>query len=451
MILGHAILLMCFSCADNFLDVKPSTALVIPSELSDYQAILDNRNVFAGWSSIQIISSDDIHIANEQDIMTTQANVRNAYLWKSDIFEGQSSSDWNAPFQAVFYANVVLEGLGNLDVGVHDSNQWEVIRGTALFFRAFSYYHLSQLFAKPYQESTSESDIGLPLRITSNVNELVERASIKQTYEFMLGDLLEATDLLPDYVPYKTRPSKTAAHILLARLYLLMENFEEALKHADKALSLYSKLIDYNTLDTLSNSPFPVAIPSGNDEVILNWSVGLFSILLSQSTTVNPELYKSYGENDLRRSIFFTPREDRLATFKGNYTGSNQLFGGLSINEVYLIKSESEARVGNLSAALTTLNTLLSSRYKLGAFVPVVAEDKETALGIILKERRKELVMRDVRWSDLRRLNRDTRFQTTLVRTLQDQVYTLKPNDQKYVFPIPDDEIRSSGISQNER
>ena len=56
-----------------------------------------------------------------------------------------------------------------------------------------------------------------------------------------------------------------------------------------------------------------------------------------------------------------------------------------------------------------------------------------------------------MRWEDLRRLNKEPRFATTLQRVSKGTTYTLAPNDPKYTFPIPDIEITLSGIPQNPR
>tara|TARA_R110002033_G_scaffold36621_1_gene75228 strand:+ start:3737 stop:3916 length:180 start_codon:yes stop_codon:yes gene_type:complete len=59
-------------------------------------------------------------------------------------------------------------------------------------------------------------------------------------------------------------------------------------------------------------------------------------------------------------------------------------------------------------------------------------------------------VWRGLRWQDIRRLNKEGAG-ITLTRTLKGENYTLPPNDPRYIFPIPDDEIALSGIKQNVR
>jgi hypothetical protein len=68
----------------------------------------------------------------------------------------------------------------------------------------------------------------------------------------------------------------------------------------------------------------------------------------------------------------------------------------------------------------------------------------------ILIERRKSLIWRSLRWTDLRRLNKEGK-NIELKRKLGDLEFTLAPNSPLYVLPIPDDEIALSGITQNKR
>ena len=77
-------------------------------------------------------------------------------------------------------------------------------------------------------------------------------------------------------------------------------------------------------------------------------------------------------------------------------------------------------------------------------------QSRGPVLETVLEERRKELVWRSIRWSDIKRLNRDGKG-IELVREIGDKKYTLSPNDLRYVLPIPDDEIAFSGLTQNKR
>lgn len=440
------------SCKQEFLDVKPDKSLMVPSKAADFQALLDRTTVMNyNQAGVHTISTDNFKLTNDQYLVGASPVERNSYLWQKDVFEGRSSGDWNRPYLAIFYANVVLEGLEKLndeEVTQYDLNR---MKGSALFFRAAAYFHLSQLFVPPYSEDIKKLQLGVPIRGTGGVNNIAPRSTIDHTYLYIISDLQEAIELLPVDVPYKTRPSKPAALALLARTYLFMEYYDDALHVAKLALNYRPHLLNYNTLDASSNTPFPLAIPFGNEEVLYYSPTGAFGFFYNTQTGIDIELYEKYAIDDLRREIFFLQHENGTIRFKGSYTGQADLFGGLATDELYLIKSECYARVGKVQEALSVLNDLLVTRYRSGTFQPVLTGGREEALTIILEERRKQLVGRGLRWSDLRRLNKDVRFQKTLKRIYQGEVYTLLPNDDRYVFPIPEDEISSSGIEQNRR
>ena len=87
---------------------------------------------------------------------------------------------------------------------------------------------------------------------------------------------------------------------------------------------------------------------------------------------------------------------------------------------------------------MADLNTLLLNRWKTNEFKPLTAAGADAALKLILNERRKELLIRGLRWMDIKRLNREG-ANIALNRTVNGQNYTLEPNDPGFALPLPED------------
>lgn len=121
-----------------------------------------------------------------------------------------------------------------------------------------------------------------------------------------------------------------------------------------------------------------------------------------------------------------------------------------------MIRAECKARAEDVGGAMSDLNTLMRNRWdKNVTYVPFVAVNALDALKQVLNERRKELVFRGLRFADLRRLNSDSRFATTLTRKLTigglEQTYSLPPNDPRYTLLIPELVMQSTNMIQNPR
>ncbi|WP_121811347.1 RagB/SusD family nutrient uptake outer membrane protein [Mucilaginibacter kameinonensis] len=440
------------ACQKGFLEQKPDQALLVPETLTDFQSLLDNSNSVMNYSPyLSTISSDDIYTPSN-GLAGQSVEIQNSYVWAPVIFQSTSGIDWTRPYQQVFYANIVLDGLKDFK-GAASITQLNELRGAAYFYRAFAFYNIAQEFAPPYNPASAQADPGIPLRLSSDVNDKTVRSTLRQTYEQIIADLNQAHNLLPANTAFKTRPTKTAADALLARVYQTMQDYDQALTYANQSLQGGPKLLDYNSLAPSAAFPMPVALRNGTDEVIF-YAVLINNGMLNGTaslTGIDTALYKTYSGNDLRKKLFFNDSGNHIYRFRGSYTGTSLPFSGLATDEQYLIRAECYARTGHPEAAMADLNALLQMRYQTGSFIPLTASGASDALGQVLLERRKELVYRDLRWTDLRRLNQDPQFAKTLVRTVKDQNYTLAPNDNKYVFPIPDEVISTSGIQQNPR
>jgi hypothetical protein len=267
---------------------------------------------------------------------------------------------------------------------------------------------------------------------------------VQQTYDRIKQDFLEAVSLLPVTASVKTRPAKAAAYGALARTFLSMEDYQKAGLFADSCLQMYSTLIDYNKISSLTRF---------NAEVIFHTVSQGGNILTPAKRKIDSLLFNSYATNDLRRTVLFKSNNNNTYSLKTGYDGSatSVFFTGIATDEMFLIRAESFARQNNAVAAMADLNTLMQNRWKTAFFVPFTAINADDALQQILTERRKELTFRGIRWPDLRRLNKDPIFAKTLTRKLSTQTYQLSPNDLRYVLLIPSQVISLNNIPQNPR
>ncbi|SFC79134.1 SusD family protein [Parapedobacter composti] len=436
------------ACEDGWLAVKRDVSLVVPSTLADMEALLRNVDVFQyDHRGLPEPAADNYYVSDEVFASLSEAD-RALYTWQDDMFESATlTADWNGNYAQVLYTNLVLEGLGGIPRTPANAVAWDRVQGSALFFRSRSFFNLAQQFAPPYIEETAGAERGIPLRLASDVEAATVRSSLRENYGRIIDDLLRAAELLPPRPQFKTDASKAAAFALLARCYLSMRDYVNALKFADSCLQFHQELLDYNMLDIASSTPFSPF----NDEVIHHGTSRLSSILTYVTYgQVDSVLYGRYHPDDLRRVLFFQHNTNGTIGFKGYYTGTVEPFGGLAADEVWLIRAECRARNGDASGALDDLAHLLERRYRTGTFRRDTLQAAD-ALGLVLTERRKELAFRGLRWTDLRRLNQEPEQAVTLRRIVNGAAFVLPPNDRRYTLPIPAYILLATGIEQNDR
>ncbi|MBN8666758.1 MAG: RagB/SusD family nutrient uptake outer membrane protein [Chitinophagales bacterium] len=444
---------------------KPDQALIIASTLKDYDALLNNTIIVNG-SGIGVVPSlgeiygDDYYIAPhifENDLPHTF--YRDSYTWSDNTYNDPvyAPKDWSFSYRCVFYANTILEGLAKLTATQEQQQQYNQIKGSALFFRAHSFYWLAQLFSPHYDKNTANTDLGIPLKQSADITEKINRSSVQQTYEKIIADLNEALPLLVSQPTLMTQPSKLAVYGLLARIYLTMGEYDKALSNSTLYLGIKNELIDFSSLPP--NSYYSMPDPKNNVEISF-YSILIDEILINlYPARIDSTIYASYNNDDLRKALFFEDAasdfgipDDYGKYFSGSYDRTNKYFAGISTNEIYLIRAECYARTGNISSALQDLNDLMRKRWKNSVPYPsITASTQAEALDKVLTERRKELLFRGLRWVDIRRFNKEG-ANISITRNIDGQIYTLPANSNKFTHLIPPEVIDfNPGLQQNPR
>jgi len=435
-----------FASCDGFLDERPSKALVVPNTTEDMHAILNVVDQMNAGDGFGLIFSDDLFIPDAAWIGMGELE-REGYRWKMELSNATGNLDsWSSPYSRIFRINLVLEeSLNIFSQSAEEERRLEEIRARAKFLRAYHYFDLLEMFSHPIVQEGDLDRPAIPLKLTPSMDEIKGLATSREIYGQIISDLNQAAEVLPASNPDLLRPTKAACYGLLARVYLQLNEYQKVLDNTEKSLQIKSELLDFNSVPELSNIPLPrnrYSIPRFNEEVVIHLQSITYSFQNSAQTFIDPGLYHLYGENDLRKFLYFTaPNADGKVNFIGNFSGAFQLFTGITVGELYLMKAEALARLGNSQEALVTLNDFLSSRYLTGSFQPYTIVDPKELLALIILERRKELVYRGLnRWRDLRRYLGDPDWQGPEGRTVQGELYELGRDPENYRLEIPPNE-----------
>lgn len=440
-----SVLLLNLSCS-KFLDEKPDHKLSTISTIEDCQALMDRRLYVNGRGSGALEAASDNYFFNLDYWGNLVEEQKNLYLWQpADNYRDYNftGNDWSFCFDNIFRANSVIEALSNIK---RESNEYDNVKGQAYFLRANNYLQATWTWCLAYNKSTARESLGLPLRLDPDFNKKVPRSNLEDTYKQIIEDTRIAINHLPDVPKHVYRASKPAAYALMARIFLSMNQYDSSYKYSELCLASRSELLNFNDgndVDLHADFPFK----NFNQEVIYEFYIYDY-LIYNDVSFIDTNLVNLYAENDLRKQAYFSAMGP-YHRFKGSYNDDAN-FGGLTTAEALLVKAESAARLGDLSVALEAINSLRKNRIADSLYLPLELTSQSALIDTILLERRKELVMRGLRFMDIKRLN-ELGHNISLTRKVDGIEYKLPAGDKRFALPIPDEVISLSGIDQNPR
>ena len=431
----------CFVSCDSFLDLQPK-GIVIPRYYEDYEKLINYAQLLKASDSYPNFMTDDVYLPDDGNVNFNDLEVpnRNLYTFQAEIF-GDAETDglWEYSYNRIYYYNTIIEGVMEVEDVTLDKKR--SLRAEALVGRAFEYLTLVNAYANHYDKNTAATDPGVPLMLDKEINKSnLERATVQQVYDQILIDLDTAALYLPSKQKTAYRASKPVGLGMLARMYLYMGEYYEALKYAKLSLAENSSLLDlknYSVVDP-DKSIGRINVPYGADNPehiyirLAPWTFGF-----SGTAFGSDELVALYDhDNDMRFKLFFS--NYAWGVNYDHYLWLPYIYANMamSVPEVILIAAECEARVGSKDQAMLYLDQLLE--YRIVGYQPQTAATNQEALDKVLAERRKEMCMLGcTRVIDLKRLNREPRYAKTITHVANGQTFTLEPNSPRYIFPIP--------------
>ncbi|MFY0255351.1 RagB/SusD family nutrient uptake outer membrane protein [Chitinophaga sp. 30R24] len=444
------------SGCDKFLDIKPKDKF-IPVTVSDYENMLNSGTMVNYGDYFEDLLSDDVYLpeGDPGNLFTKQQLPgRRIYTFNPNVNDqGTPQPMWSESYKRIFYCNTIINNIMNATEGTAENKR--SVRAEALLGRAMEHLALVNMYAQHYDAATAATQLGVPIALVADINAKFKRNTVKEVYDQIISDANEAIPDLPvKHKLTKFRACKAGGYALLSRVYLFMGDYDNAKKNADLALTLQSELANMNKYNVTVPGPFPnipgtplgwTDIPDGqyNTETIVARHF-LRPFGLGMDVCASPELTALFSSDDKRWALFYAdgwppaPPYNYMNRFhvrlflRGDYYSNY-----LNVPELYLNRAECNARSNNLAAALDDINKLRVNRIDPSTyqtFTPAdFNNDAEKVLRFVLEERRRELAFTNMRVIDLKRLNKEPRFQKTITHTAEGKDYQLLPGSNNYV------------------
>ena len=298
--------------------------------------------------------------------------------------------------------------------------------GEGYFIRALAYFDLARTFGAVQIFLTPTE------QVADKYNK--QQSPPSEVYAQVLSDLNNAENLLP-LTTVRDRATRKSVWALRARLYLYNQQWAQAEADASSIIAdsgNYKLVAPYNTFFTKSNTTesvfeisYSVAYPN---PMYSNWKSG-GNYIPNDSITgllTNPLT----GGN--RNTLLATSGTRTLGVLYPQSNGTDPVYI-IRIAELWLIRAEARANLGNLNGAISDLNAVR----KRAGLPDSNASAPAAILSAIENERRVEFAFEPHRWFDLVRTGRAS------------SVFNI--NDvNRYVFPVPAPELAADpALKQN--
>ena len=492
-ILKAAVVLTAVFCLTSCLEKNPGDFILEDEGMMTFEdAEQTVTGIYAAYMSSGLYSGYLTLVPDIQsDLVYAVQGNSNTYgnIWQWDILSTNAEIEavYASLYRVIGRCNFYLDQVEKLRDSLTDGDMIQILdyyTGEVYCARALAYSELIKCFCKAYDPATAESELGVVLRSSYFKEEPVTRASLKESYEFVLADLAKAEELLDsenDYfdAPYFTHAS---AHAIHARTALYMQDWDAAIEHSTVLIEsdaftlatarayvtssqtfldyLWTNDTSHENIWRIGYTPTSYGAPQG--QVFLNFN--------NDFTYYYPDYVPAqwvldlYGSGDGRYNAYFANLPTGYShgltwPLLVKYYGNAELMSyliyhvnmpkPLRLAEQYLIRAEAYCRKGQYNAGSADLTALRQTRYTNGGNISVT---ESNWLETISDERVRELYMEGFRLHDLKRWGKGFERTPQSQSQAEGSSLAVAAGDPLFVWPIPKHELEAPGsqIQPNE-
>ena len=246
-LLGFAVLAsMTFASCDGFLEQEPTGSQSDVLTLSKYEGLNSSAAALCGmmqsyyWMDGYITVAAEMMVGNARNPINEPGSGRYRGLTTWNFHKTSTLPLFSYGYYTVACCNNVINNLEGKTSNEVTQQMLDNIKAEALFMRAFSMHQMVCIYAQPY--SYKKESPGIPVVKTTEFC-FPARNTVEEVYTMIVEDLLEAEKIIAeDYVRADVTDkaaaiNKRTIQAFLSRVYLHMENWQEAANYATKVIN----------------------------------------------------------------------------------------------------------------------------------------------------------------------------------------------------------------------
>ena len=458
-VLGTGICLLT-ACSDSFLEQTPQQSLSIDNAVEDLNSL--NASVNGIYSNFQ-----DANMYGWDLPLIPELRGDNAYISSKNAGrfltvdqysltdqDGRVADEWLDHYEVIVNASNIITRFPDAEFLSSDMEEANQLLGEAYAQRGLTYWNLLRLFSRPAPVPGADI-LGIPFNNEGTTGEIVAppRETIDASYAQVINDLTAGIELMTTVTD--GRLSRPAAEASLAKVYLYRENWQGAADLAtgiieSGAYSLYPDSAAWfgSWGSNFGSEDIFALVNLPTDNLATNSIGGIIDQDGYGDVLATEDLYNIYSSTDYRRSALI--RGDRVdgerdALFpEGKYpngeTGQDYI-KIVRLSDVYLIRAEARAELGDEAGARSDLDAVASLRDPNYQASAATGQD---LIDAIILERRKEFAFEGDRVYDL------IRRQLTWTKYTTFENMEASWDNPQLINPIPRGEMDNNpNIQQN--